>query len=428
MSSDLSSCLLRKIRSIQSQTQNVTPPEDPKTPPPLPAQRALTITPSPSQEHLSVYSSTSPFFRLLPPLIRRRILIEAFGERTLHIDLVYDHPPKYLDHSPRGYEAQVRQLIQRGQWPHCGVELGTYSWRNRDTKYPKAWRWFSCVCHRDGEWDVRERAKGRENGVRVMTEPHQDICLDGMAQCCQSWRGEMPGKCFVGAMGWLLACRLACVLLFLTRFHGEFADFLSRYNEGIDVLYSTNSFHISNHKMMHALPNQIRDRHRAMITSVEIVWKFLRDPRESILDQFEVLLQRIPQCFPQLRNLYLYPSGLWKTPMVTFDDDTEEFENDVLELIDGMVRKIGPQLLVCDFVMPLSKFNSHWESSMEKGYRYEHGGPTRSSRRIWRPLAPIQQEIGSEEVVGTGYWIREGPDDTLFPFGYAIPYSLDKDE
>ncbi|KAI0893484.1 hypothetical protein F4806DRAFT_196752 [Annulohypoxylon nitens] len=237
-----------------------------------------------------------------------------------------------------------------------------------------------------------------------MAEPHQDLCLDGIAQCCQSWRGEMPGKCFIGAMGWLLACRLA-------------------YNEGIDVLYSTNSFHISNREMMHALPNQIRDRHRAMITSAEIVWKFLRDPRESILDQLEVLLQRIPQCFPQLRNLYLFPSGLWKTPMDTFDDDTEEFENDVLDLIDGMVRKIGPRLLECDFVMPLSKFNSHWESSMEKGYRYEHGGPTRSSRRIWRPLAPVQQEIGSEEVVGSGYWIREGLDNFLFPFGDAIPYS-----
>ncbi|KAI1453527.1 hypothetical protein F4805DRAFT_461629 [Annulohypoxylon moriforme] len=371
----------------------MNPSEDPNTPPLLPAHRAF-ITPSPSQSHLSASShNSSPFFHLLPPEIRRLILLEAFGERTVHLDLVFSHPPFFLS---------AEEQVRRRHVSHCGIDVGPRKFHKRDTARPKAWRWFSCVCHRDFEWCVRERARGSKETAVLMAEPHYDTCLVGTAAYCDSWRGETPGKCFVGVMGWLLACRQA-------------------YVEGIDVLYSTNSFHISNSDMMYTLPNLLRAQHRAMIKSVELIWRLSPESRESGLSELDALLQKVPEAFPHLKSLYLYPAGIWNLPVSPPDDRMVEFGTDILELIDGMVEKFGSQLQVCDVTIPFRKFHSNWVSGIGKGYKYEHSGPTRLSSRIWRPLAPVQQDNESGGPVESGYWIREGPDDVPYPFAHMAP-------
>ncbi|KAI2473137.1 hypothetical protein F4781DRAFT_427548 [Annulohypoxylon bovei var. microspora] len=383
MSNRLRGWFRRKTELLRSRSQNKNPTEDPNVLPQLPVQRAFALTPSPSREHLLASSASSPFFRLLPMEVRRLVLIEAFGDRTVHVDFVFDHPVLYL--SDEG--------ARRGG-SHCGIDVGSDYWRKRDTTKPKAWRWFSCVCHRDFEWCVR--------GEGLISEPYDDTCLAGTAGCCRGWPGVMPDKCFVGVMGWLLACRQA-------------------YVEGISVIYSTNNFHISNSDMIHTLPNLIRAKHREMITSVEMVLQFKPDSRESGLSDFNALLQGVPDAFPRLRNLYIYPVDIWKFPGLNPDDHGTELVTEILELVDAMVRRLGPQLRVCDIAIPFRKFHSQWVSGIEKGYKYEHSGCTRLSRRIGRPLAPLQQDNEGEQLVESGYWIREGPDDTPYPFAHMVP-------
>ncbi|KAI0885825.1 uncharacterized protein GGS22DRAFT_134893 [Annulohypoxylon maeteangense] len=384
MPSKLHTWFHRKKSLLNPQPQTQNPREDPTTPPQLPAHRAITLTPPASSPSPN---SNTPIFNLLPPETRRRILIEAFGERTVHIEHSFAHP-RVLSHT-------------NPEKTHCGISSvpnRSGGWRTRDTSRPKAWRWFSCVCHRDFEWCVR----GPGKGTGVLTEPSEDTCLEGTAACCRWWSGGMPGKCYVGVLGWILACRQA-------------------YVEGIGVLYATNTFSIFNVDMMHTLPKLIRAEHREMISSVEMIWRLNPRSRGEGLDALSALLRRVPETFPNLRNLYLYPAGIWNIEPSPDNEIVVEFGTDILELVDGMVRKFGPQLLVCDIVIPFRKFHAHWVDGIGKGYKYEHGGTTRLSGRIWRPLVRVQQDNEGDESLQSGYWLREGPDDVRYPFAHMVP-------
>ena len=54
----------------------------------LPTTRSRPLTPPQSEDQLANYG----LFGILPLEVRRRILIEAFGGQTLHMDLSYRHP------------------------------------------------------------------------------------------------------------------------------------------------------------------------------------------------------------------------------------------------------------------------------------------------------------------------------------------------
>lgn len=140
-------------------------------------------------------------FGRLPWEIRQQILGEAFGGRTLHIDLTFDHPLIRTSPSHGNRESKSDKNARA----HCGFGSELV----RDPKQPKGWQWFGCVCHRrlahvDQEWMLE--------GHR-MIEPYQDECIPGdpigkLVRChdevclCES-------ECFVGVMGWLLTCRQA---------------------------------------------------------------------------------------------------------------------------------------------------------------------------------------------------------------------------
>lgn len=144
----------------------------------LPSKRQHLLTPSPSHTDLNCKdSSASPFFSRLPPELRHRIYLDAFGNRTLHMDLRFDHP-----------------------WVagpcHAGTNnLGAGEPGHAVTSIPPAWIWWSSVCHRHP--GIPERCS-------------EDHCRSGGSYTrCDLFPGEGPGKCFVGVMGWLLACRQA---------------------------------------------------------------------------------------------------------------------------------------------------------------------------------------------------------------------------
>lgn len=159
------------------------------------------LTPTSSAEDIHLRSqqavADSMFFQRLPAELRRMILIEAFGGRTVHVDLEWDHPRQFrLETKAKGTDPSHPQLH------HCGMVRSPGL--GRDVSKPKAWRWFGCVCHRDPEYAVRAGP-----GKRLTSEPWMDTCLEGEAGWCHNWAGTQPFNCLIGCMGWLTTCRQA---------------------------------------------------------------------------------------------------------------------------------------------------------------------------------------------------------------------------
>ncbi|KAL5600436.1 hypothetical protein FOVSG1_008248 [Fusarium oxysporum f. sp. vasinfectum] len=216
--------------------------------------------PKPTFQHCAYYK--------LPPDIRRYILIPAFGNRRLHMDISYDYPD------------MSSELIQPLDKNHCGIVIeNMYGDRQRvvdDTK-PRSWIWSNDPWRPDGPW--------------------ADTCRVGEARHCDSWPGSVPSKCRIGTMGWLLSCR-------------------QNYAEAIDILYSTNTIIMANEAMIAHLPQLLLPQRLAFITLLEISWN-LKSRYESGLwsitdDEYfldEEDLKRISQIistqFPKLRRLYL---------------------------------------------------------------------------------------------------------------------------
>lgn len=181
--------------------------------PALPAERPRALTPSSSREDLRVSAAgataQSSFFQRLPFEIRRRILVEAFGGHTIHMDLSFDHPEVPLD---KGYfDDSIKHLSNHGNYNReTKLELRQETPRYKvDPALPKRWIWRSSDCHRNPPWDSRsdDHNKYKDRAVNAS----EDRCRLGGAEgyFCQLWPGERPHKCFVGAMGWLLSCRQA---------------------------------------------------------------------------------------------------------------------------------------------------------------------------------------------------------------------------
>lgn len=185
------SCLLPKPPSM------LMPPSNERRPvSPVPLLVAA-ATEAPSQRS-QTSQTASPFFRQLPAEIRRNILIHAFGSQGVHIDLTFDFPVKRLDElAPSVKAAHCNRNIKQNFVPRHTRKPTLV----RETSRPRQWNWFSSVCHRyipnPSTWDY--------------DNARDDVCNNdwpGDVPCGQ-YPGEMPGKCQVGAMGWLLSCRRA---------------------------------------------------------------------------------------------------------------------------------------------------------------------------------------------------------------------------
>lgn len=139
------------------------------------------------------------FFERLSPDLRRMILIEAFGDRAVHMDLRYDRP--------------LRARSRRKTMPvHAGGVDILYNGNppSRDSKQPRAWRYYSCVCHRDPVGLV-DHSRGAGISEDLPSHPATDSCLCRRLQSCDRPPGDTEdiSRCFLGVMGWLLSCREA---------------------------------------------------------------------------------------------------------------------------------------------------------------------------------------------------------------------------
>ncbi|CEI39971.1 unnamed protein product [Fusarium venenatum] len=97
----------------------------------LTSPRPRVLTPSSSKQDLSLPLQSSPLFSKLPTEIRRRILLFAFGDRTVHMDLALEHP----------FKAKAPAL----SYDHRHGKLDTL-WRdNLDRSRPRIWKWKGCA-------------------------------------------------------------------------------------------------------------------------------------------------------------------------------------------------------------------------------------------------------------------------------------------
>lgn len=157
--------------------------------PALPSERRRVLTPPASHEtSTGAAVAKSAFFQRLPVDVRRCILIEAFGHRTVHMHLAFDHPMVPLT------EREMRELGDDGRRLRSPLK--------RDPKRPKTWQWFGCVCHRDPMYIVTQ--------PDFASEPWMDECVDvPSSNDYPKWSLPMPPKRSLGVMGWLLTCRQA---------------------------------------------------------------------------------------------------------------------------------------------------------------------------------------------------------------------------
>ncbi|KJZ70256.1 hypothetical protein HIM_10337 [Hirsutella minnesotensis 3608] len=248
-------------------------------PPALPKSRPRKLTAT--RHAIAAATGDSPLFRRLPTEVRRQILQQAFGARTVHMDLVLERP--------------VYKRLAGTTWPRCEVNVARHAnvapCEARDRSKPRQWRWSGSVCHRlCFSWHL---APAAEFAYR---QPLRDSCWEGWAGC-DLWPGETPQKCFVGAMGWLLACRQA-------------------YCEGVDVIYATNRFHLRGTHLFAHLPRLIIRPRLDTIASVELVWNLdtrqlnhgggmRTDEAYHGPDGFKKLVAMIPATTPNLQCLYL---------------------------------------------------------------------------------------------------------------------------
>jgi hypothetical protein len=182
---------LRSIKQVRDDDTN-------QPPPPYCATGWPQIT-APTIDTAANYSH----FQRLPLEIRRHILSFAFGNRTLHIDLTFDHP---LTRKSSARKKRSRALPAISQ-AHCGFGVDLV----RDPSQPKQWQWFSCVCHRrlvqqyPGTSRIQPFEDGCIAGPRVGSEPGRRGWAGLLCRC----EFDPSLECFIGVMGWLQACRQA---------------------------------------------------------------------------------------------------------------------------------------------------------------------------------------------------------------------------
>ncbi|KAH8899031.1 hypothetical protein GQ53DRAFT_363223 [Thozetella sp. PMI_491] len=367
---------------------NAQSPADSAPPPIVPAwtQRSRPLTPSSSDPDLvaatAAATAGSAFFQRLPPEIRRKVLVVAFGGRALHMSLEFGHP-RQLIRTFDGNQWQTTRYMNPGEkW--SPQEL------HPDPGESQAWQWRGCRCM---------------NQLQMTGVYHQG-CIPGMARCWQH-EADVPWYHQIGAMGWLLACRQA-------------------YMEGIEVLYGANAIRISNTRsvMSHHLETLLSPIRRSMITSIELGWNIrdLTGPGDASVHamgrpEFLALLEAVPKALPNLRTIYMDIYGRL-FPGLRLEERPPLYDKSLFNSIDDMVRKLPERFQELTISVPFTVFQKRLARAGKEGAKIERIGFT---TRFWRPLPAVdnQSQVAAPSAGGghgiEGYWVIEGDFDDPYP-------------
>lgn len=374
-----------------SKKPNHSPPD---APPALPVVRPRSLTAT--TPNATAFGASS-FFQKLPIEIRRRILIEAFGESTLHLDLCLEHPPKKRS---QGGNSHAKR--------HANTQLFRPSFR--DASQRREWTWWSCVCHRSAaSQTLHQYSPGLEPPGY---EPALDRCRDATWPhvSCDCYPGQVPDKCFVGSMGWLLVCRQA-------------------YTEGVDVLYSTNRFHIAYAELAIYLPQLLLPRRLAAIKEIELSWDPEGDSSSALHTAIPggkisgvngrlSILARLPEILPNLCYLYLSLNLSSKAvlpelnPSVAiYGPEMYETSESILLFVDGIVMQMS-QLQHCRVALPSSWYGTRKVTEKGQGIVWRVTELVEPDA-LWRELTVTNtdSQVTAQRPAVGGYWIVHGHRD-----------------
>ncbi|KAK7922956.1 hypothetical protein PG985_007027 [Apiospora marii] len=373
----------------------------------LPDERPRPLTATPCSPAATSHSS---LFQLVPPEIRRAILIEAFGERTLHFDVRLEHPLRKVRANGKNGMKSATQCDGNKQLFHGNQHM--FHRKVRDPRQPREWTWWSSVCHRNFPSRHFHRSPP---GDRNFVDPAEDRCRrpygGQISLYCEYYPGTMPSKCFIGVLPWLLTCRQA-------------------YIEGIDILYATNRLHIAHAGILINLTRFLTPERLQMIRDVELVWSLCLSSsgadREWTIgaeeDQFRdvydrlTMLSHIPRVLPNLQLLHLSFKDGGRALGTVIDADglcgpkLYDATETLLRSIDTMVLMQLARLRECRISLPTSLY---WTRVMLE--KHEHDiwsleAPA-EALRLWRTIdytvvstQPTTERCNKIE----GYWITHG--------------------
>lgn len=132
-----------------------------------------------------------------------------------------------------------------------------------------------------------------------------------------------------------------------------FANYFDRCIETVDILYSTNRFHISGVPLFLQLPRLLPAQAVSDIQSVEMCWELGQVAQPPVTDQdisaeprfegwrrFLSLLEQLPKSLPHLRYFHITLRGIWFPPQMAVNDLVRHSEPAMLQPIDEMVREL----------------------------------------------------------------------------------------
>ncbi|KAF0325191.1 RES domain-containing protein [Colletotrichum asianum] len=366
-------------RQSQPDSSRSAPKADLPVIPAIPAistPRSRPITP-PSCEP----SGNFGIFEHIPLEIRRQILIEAFGEQTIHIDLVYDRPRIEQQDAPH-----KEHRFRRAPRP-TGKEVAAASALYK--LKTKQWQWYSCVCH-------AKFPSGTSSWSRF-SEPCDDSCA-GNDHVCEYWPGEAPSKCSLGIMGWLCSCRQA-------------------YVEGLDVLFGTNTFRIQDMVILRNAQQLFLPHRWAAIPRLEIQcffspygWMLPAEntppvnplPLYCQKEPFYDLMGHLPDAFRNLQTLHL---SLQSTTARAFSPwkIAHAHLEELMKPVESMLRQLPPTVRECTVAVPSSLFWQSRDKAKEDGRTVEHFYKKQKERH-WCELSSPNKGI-------SGYWLQLGKTD-----------------
>ncbi|KAL2754197.1 hypothetical protein ACRALDRAFT_2028666 [Sodiomyces alcalophilus JCM 7366] len=400
--------------NTNSRKQSTARPPSPRPPSPpyLPTPRPHSFTPSPSCEDLAItqiqpQSSSCLLFTRLPGDIRRDILILAFGKRTLHMDLVFDHPlilPPLAD--------RVRAAPGNSYIPYPHAAINPLQRDDSSFDMPKVWRWGGTVCHRNAPWEPHSVIDWLSR-----PGPWEDFCDRANGGLCHLYGGEWPVKCQIGIMGFLLSCKQA-------------------YAEGIDILYGANCIAITSEPLLLHLPRLILPQRLASITSLELninAHAERRSGQHTInISHLNPILEILATYCQALRSLYLsLQCDVLAIPRFLP-------ASSILEKVDAFFLLMQPGgLRIMRLALPsttrrtcsdsavrppveheLEKTQQGQPSVMWRCFDGERGDKIQPETQIRNagnfPRPPLQLPTPSNAgrpVPSTGYWIVENNDD-----------------
>ncbi|KAL6820275.1 hypothetical protein J3E69DRAFT_341565 [Trichoderma sp. SZMC 28015] len=402
---------LRKRRRLQhgeDELEDSQVEDDVTNLPRLPLTRPNVLTPSQSTEALAL--TNSPLFSKLPRELRYDILHRAFGGNLLHMDLSFVHPVAPIE-------------LGRILFSHTGMNVNDRLEVNWDTTVPKSWQWWSSVCHR-----VMPNYEKTWSFIRMshpeIPRPGDDRCRYGDAHFCQSWPGTYPSKCKIGIMGWLLSCRQA-------------------YMEGIDVLYRTNTIHMSGQTFILNLPQLLPPKRLSAITSLEIVCPLTLHGAEVGAIPEVVLLKNylsvLASNLPSLTRLYL---ALKAQGSIARPVDMQS----VFEVLDEFVLKTSlKEFTVSHSHTVFTPLYNAVQNEAAAQHRHQYKTIPEIWRNadgsyilpVWGPnTEPFYKQVETSwpkpprvgyrtvgaDAVGDGYWLVEGEVDDYAPCRFSTVY------